>query len=319
MVIRGRTLLAAIVASSILLLFSTAAFPSMNTEAGHKLSVARERLADLKRSPKKTKYRSYWMDSIRMFELVERKYPGSPAAADACFERASAYGDLYQNNQHSRDIEESRKIFLKCQSSYPKHDRAPEALYRVIIIFKDRKKDNPSALDTYKKMAELYPDSTWTDKARIRLGIKIAAKTGKNAQNGGKKKKGPELRKPPETVIATPTSPRELGVVNNVRYWSGGAYTRIVIDQDRTLKFQAQELKNPDRLVFDILNSRVSDSVNKDPLPVNDGILKQVRTSQYRTGYGAGGAGSCQPQELRSLSAPRARTARDRCDGECSR
>jgi len=59
MMIRGRTLLAAIVASSILLLFPPAAFPSMNTEAGHKLSVARERLADLKKSPRKKRYRSY--------------------------------------------------------------------------------------------------------------------------------------------------------------------------------------------------------------------------------------------------------------------
>ena len=99
MVIRGRTLLAAIVASSILLLFSTAAFPSTNTEAGHKLSVARERLADLKRSPKKKKYRSYWMDSIRTFELVEKKYPSSPSAADACYERAGIYLELYQFNQ----------------------------------------------------------------------------------------------------------------------------------------------------------------------------------------------------------------------------
>ncbi len=280
MVIRGRTLLAAIVASSILLLFSAAAFPSTNTEAGHKLFVARERLADLKRSPKKTKYRSYWMDSIRLFELVEKKYPVSPAAADACYERAGIYLELYQFNKHSRDIDESRKTFLKCQASYPRHDRAPEALYRVVNISKDRKKDNPSALDTYRKMAEAYPHSTWTDKAKARLGIRTASKTAMSGQNG-KKKKVPEFRKPPETVIAAPTSPRDLGVVNNVRYWSGGAYTRIVIDQDRTLKFQAHELKNPDRLVFDILNSRVSDSVEKDPLPVNDGILKQVRTSQY--------------------------------------
>lgn len=275
MVIRGRKLLAAIVASSILLLFSTAAFPSTNSEAGHKLSVARERLADLKRSPKKNKYRSYWMDCIRMFELVEKKYPGSPASADACFDRAAAYGDLYQNNQYSRDLDESRKAFAKCQSSYPKHDRAPEALYRVIIIFKDRKKDNPSALDTYRKMSEAYPDSAWTEKARGRLGIKSVARNGK------KKKKETELRKAPVPVIAAAKAPKELGVVNNVRYWSGGAYTRIVIDQDRTLKFQAHELTSPDRLVFDILNSRVSDSVDREPLPVNDGILKQVRTSQY--------------------------------------
>jgi len=278
MMIRGRTLLAAIVASSILLLFSSAAFPSTNTEAGHKLSVARERLVDLKRSPKKNKYRSYWMDSIRLFDQVEKQYPGSSASADACFDRAAAFGDLYQYNQYSRDLDESRKTYASCQASYPKNERAPEALYRIVIIYKDRKRDNPSALDTYRKLASAYPDSTWTEKARSRLGIKTA---GKGGQNGKKKKKGPELRKPPETVIAAPTAPKELGVVNNVRYWSGGAYTRIVIDQDRTLKFQATELKNPDRLVFDILGSRVSDSVNKDPLPVNDGILKQVRTSQY--------------------------------------
>ena len=272
MVIRGRTLLAAIVASTILLLFSADAFPSYNTEAGHKLAVARERLADLKRSPKKKKYRSYWMDCVRTFELVEKKYPSSPSAADACFERAEVYLDLYQLNRWSKDLNEASRSFARCQTSYPKHDRSPEALYRVIIISKEQKKDTASAMDAFKKLADVYPDSAWTDKARARLGIRTAARNGK-------KKKEPELRKAPETVIATPKGPP--GTVTNVRYWSGGNYTRIVIDQDKALKFQAHELKNPDRLVFDILHSRASDSVNKDPLPVNDGILKQVRTSQY--------------------------------------
>ena len=130
-------------------------------------------------------------------------------------------------------------------------------------------------MDTYKKLADAYPGSSWTDKAKVRLGIKAAAR------NGRKKTKEPELRKVPEAVIAASKTPKEAGVVTNVRYWSGGAYTRIVIDQDRTLKFQAHELKNPDRLVFDILGARVDESVDKDPLPVNDGILRQVRTSQF--------------------------------------
>ena len=274
MVIRGRTLLAAIVASTFLLLFSADAFPSYNTEAGHKLVVARERLADLKRSPKKKKYRSYWMDSIRMLELVEKKYPNSPAASDACFDRAGAYLDLYQYNRHSRDLEDASRAYEKCQASYPKHDRAPEALYRVIVIDKEQKKDTASAMGVYKKLAEAYPDSTWTSKAKSRLGIKTTA------QNGKKKNKEPELRKVPEAVIAAPKALKDLGVVKNVRYWSGGAYTRIVIDLDKPLKFQAHELKNPDRLVFDIKDARMDVTATKDPLPVNDGILKQVRTNQ---------------------------------------
>ncbi|MHB8845875.1 MAG: N-acetylmuramoyl-L-alanine amidase [Nitrospirota bacterium] len=274
MVIRGRTLLAAIMASSALLLFSAEAFPSYNTEAGQKLSVARERLADLKRSPKKRKYRSYWMDTIRTFELVEKKYPDSPSASDACFERATVYLDLYRFNQYSRDFSEASMIFGACQASYPRHARAPEALYRVVMIARGQKKDRSTVMDLYKKLAEAYPDSAWTAKAKVWLGIRH--------ENGNGKKTGraTEIRKAPGAVLAAPRPPKELGTVSNVRYWSGGAYTRIVIDLDRPLKFQTHELKDPDRLVFDILNSRASDSVEKDPLPVNDGILRQVRSSQ---------------------------------------
>ena len=85
----------------------------------------------------------------------------------------------------------------------------------------------------------------------------------------------------PVPVVTASGRGKSAGVVKIIRYWSGGAYTRIVIEQNRSVKFQAQELKNPDRLVFDILNARIGNSVDRDPLPVNDGILKQVRASQY--------------------------------------
>jgi N-acetylmuramoyl-L-alanine amidase len=83
----------------------------------------------------------------------------------------------------------------------------------------------------------------------------------------------------PVPVIAAPGRSKPAGIVKNIRYWSGGDYTRIVIDQDKEIKFKAQELK--DRLVFDLLNTRLDPSVDKDPLPVNDGILRQVRAGQY--------------------------------------
>lgn len=276
MEIRGRTLLAAMTACTITLLFTADSLPSSTSEAGRTYSVARERLADLKKSPKKKKYRSYWTDCIRLFESVEQKHPSTPEAADSCFERAGVYLSLYNYNRHAKDATETAKAFSKCQEAYPAHSRAPEAFYWNVVIAKDVKRNRSAAMASFKRLAEAYPDSVWTDKARKRLGIRTAAE--KAARNHGARK-APEFRKPPEAVIAAPKGPP--GTVTNVRYWSGGNYTRIVIDQDKPLRFQAQELKNPDRLVFDILNSRVSNSVNKDPLRVNDGILKQVRTSQY--------------------------------------
>ncbi len=271
--IHGRSCIAAFMACAILLFLWTPAYPSYNTEAGHKYSIACKRLADLRKSPKKKKYRSYWIDCIRTFELVEKKYPKSPSAGDACFDRAGIYQDLYAYNKFSKDLAESLHINDKCQSTYPKHGRAPEALYHIIELSLGHKKDGALALETFSKLSKSYPDSTWTEKAR--------ALVSPPARKRKKRKQEPEIRKMPVPVLAAPGKGKPEGVIKSIRFWSGGAYTRIVIDQDKAIKFQAQELKKPDRLVFDLLNTSLDTAVYKDPLPVNDGILKQVRASQY--------------------------------------
>ncbi len=265
----GRFWIAAFMACALLLAFAADIYPSYNSEAGRKYAVACQRLSDLKRSRTNKKYRSYWLDCIRTFELVEQKYPDSPSATDACLGRAAAYLDLYQFNRRSGDLNSALQVYGSCQSSYPNHPRAPEALYRSITIYLNYKKDASAATKTFDRLASLYPHSAWTRRAKIRLGIPVR-----------NNKPEPEIKKMSVPVI-TSRKTAVTGVVKSIRYWSGGAYTRIVIDQDKPIKYLAQELKNPDRLVFDILNARVDDSVNKGPLPVNDGILKQVRASQY--------------------------------------
>ncbi|HXY61840.1 MAG TPA: N-acetylmuramoyl-L-alanine amidase, partial [Nitrospirota bacterium] len=271
--IRGRSCIAAFMACAILLLLRTPAYPSYNIEAGRKYSIACQRLTDLRKSPKKKKYRSYWLDCIRTFEAVEKKYPRSPSAGDACFDRAGIYQDLFLFNRHLKDLDESIHLNDKCQTSYPKHTRAPEALFHIIELSLGYKKDNTLAADAYSRLSKQYSDSVWTTKAN--------ALFGQTVQKSKKHKQEPEFRKIPEPVIVATGKGRPEGAVKSIRFWSGGEYTRIVIDQDKEVKFQAQELKKPDRLVFDLLNTSLDTAVYKDPLPVNDGILKQVRASQY--------------------------------------
>jgi N-acetylmuramoyl-L-alanine amidase len=270
----GRSCIAAFMACAILLFVSSPAYPSYNTEAGHKYAVASQRLADLRKSAKKKKYRSYWIDCIRTFELVEKKYPKSPSAADACFDRAETYQELYRYNKYSKDIEDSLQGYGRCQSVYPKHARAPEALYHIIEIALDQKKDGALAAETASKLSKSYPDSSWTVRAKARV-------TPPTHAARKRKKQETELRKMPVPVISAPGKAGPSSIVQKIRYWSGGAYTRIVIEQNAEVKFQAHELKHPDRLVFDLLNTRLDPAVDKDPLPVNDGILRQVRASQY--------------------------------------
>ena len=268
--IRGRSSIAAFMACLILLVFSAPAYPSYNTEAGRKYAIASQRLADFRKSSKKKKYRSYWVDCIRTFEMVEKKYPKSPSAADACFDRAALYFELYQISGIRAILMSPCGPMRNARPLHPKHAKAPEAFYRVVDLSVEYKKNQPDAAKAYAKLSESYPDSTWTGKAKARLGV-----------SGKKKSVEQEIRKTPVPVISSSQTTQPAGMVKSIRHWSGGAYTRIVIDQDKPVRFQAQELKNPDRLVFDLLNAHVTDSVNKDPLPVNDGILKQVRASQY--------------------------------------
>lgn len=269
MLIHGRSRTAAFMACIILLLAAAPVYPSYNTEAGHKYSIACQRLADLRKSAKKKKYRSYWVDCIRTFEVVEKKYPKSPTAAEACFDRAGIYFELYQFNKYSRDLDSSIQTYGKCQSAYPNHAKAPEGLYRALELSLDYKKNNAAAMKTYAKLAGTYPESAWTGRAKARLGVSVR-----------NDKPEPEIKKMPElAIVSGKTTP--AGVVKTIRHWSEGAYTRIVIDQNGPVRFKARELKEPDRLVFDLFHAQVDPSLNKEPLPINDGILRQVRASQY--------------------------------------
>ncbi len=272
MVRRGLSWGAVFMTGALLLVLPAHSSPSTDSEAGRKYTVAVQRLAELKKSKKQRKYRSYWLDCARTFDLIEKKYPSSPSAGDACYERAELYLDLYRAAGNRRDIKESLQLHTRCQATYPKHEKAPEALARIIDIDLDYRKDRTAANRTFDRLAELYPGSTWTGGARARLGIHAKSQ-----------QQEPKLRKPPVTASSSPKTPLQKGAVKDIRHWSGGAYTRIVIDLDKPFTFQAHELKDPDRLCFDLKKASIAGSLKNDPMPINDGILKQVRASQFDT------------------------------------
>lgn len=273
--VRSRTCLALFTAYAILLVLAADSYPSYDTEAGHKYSIARQRVSELKRSKKRQRFRSYWMDCIRTFEMVEKKYPHSASAGDACVDRGGLYLDLYAISKYSRDKNESMKVYTSCQAAYPKHARAPEALFRMIEIYLDHNKDTRSAARVYARIDQEYPDSEWTTRAKTRLAPALTPK------------KPPELRNVPAAQRKAPAkpmvsaTPAPVGTVNAIRQKSSESYTRIVIDLDRPLKFVPHELKDPDRLVFDLLGARMGESLSKEPLILNNGILRQVRCNQY--------------------------------------
>jgi len=265
MMMLGRISAAIFLVCSFLLVFPPSGYPSYDSEAGRKYRIACERLDGLKKSKRK-KYRSYWMDCVRNFELVEKKYPKSPSAGDACFEKAGLYLDMYGVSRIRKDVNTSISRYNTCLKKYPRHRATPKAYYSLIEIYLDYKKDKKKAGKTYGTLAQRYPKSKWTKRASARFGL-----------SPGSRKQKTQLRRAPRKGGSS------TGLVTDIRHRSGGPYTRIVVDLNKPFTFKYHELRKPDRLVFDIKKARIDTALEIEPVTVNDGVLKQIRFSQYKT------------------------------------
>ena len=71
--------------------------------------------------------------------------------------------------------------------------------------------------------------------------------------------------------------------VTDIRYWSFPEYTRVVISLTDQVEFSKKRLSNPDRLYFDLKNSRINTEIKKN-ISVSNEMLKSVRASQFDAG-----------------------------------
>jgi N-acetylmuramoyl-L-alanine amidase len=76
------------------------------------------------------------------------------------------------------------------------------------------------------------------------------------------------------------SSAAEKTEVNDIRFWSYPDYTRVVISLTEIPQYSRSRLANPDRLYFDIKNSRINKERQKT-ITVGNGMLKTVRAGQF--------------------------------------
>jgi N-acetylmuramoyl-L-alanine amidase len=76
----------------------------------------------------------------------------------------------------------------------------------------------------------------------------------------------------------------KLVTISNIREWSTPNYTRVVIDVEDEVKFEAGRIANPDRIYFDLHNTRLVPALKDHNKDVEDGLLKKVRTGTNKVG-----------------------------------
>jgi N-acetylmuramoyl-L-alanine amidase len=81
--------------------------------------------------------------------------------------------------------------------------------------------------------------------------------------------------------LPCPSSAAEQIDVTDIRYWSYPDYTRVVINLTDNPDYVGNRLSDPDRLYFDIKNSRLKKDLQKS-IAVGNGMLKTVRAGQFK-------------------------------------
>jgi N-acetylmuramoyl-L-alanine amidase len=74
----------------------------------------------------------------------------------------------------------------------------------------------------------------------------------------------------------------ELPLVTNVRHWSTPVYTRVAIDLQDQVQYEAARVPNPDRIYFDLHGARVAPELIGRTVDVtDDGFLQRIRVAQF--------------------------------------
>ena len=76
---------------------------------------------------------------------------------------------------------------------------------------------------------------------------------------------------------------RRLPLITGIRHWSTPDYTRVAIDLQQEVRYQAARVSDPDRIFFDLYGARLSPELSGRAVEVtDDGFLTQIRAAQSR-------------------------------------
>jgi N-acetylmuramoyl-L-alanine amidase len=156
---------------------------------------------------------------------------------------------------------------------YPGSRYRVGALFTIAQIYKEDLDDAAQARTTFEEFLHRYPHSESADDARAAL--KEMDQQAKQA----KEKPKPE----PEKAEAAPEKKRRP-LVTGVRHWSTPDYTRVAIDLEGEVAYEAGRVANPDRVFFDLHDTRLASILMGKSFDVEDGFLRKIRVAQFQPG-----------------------------------
>ncbi|MGO8817475.1 MAG: N-acetylmuramoyl-L-alanine amidase [Terriglobia bacterium] len=208
------------------------------------------------------------IDAYLEVHRLDTTYSKAPVALAA---GAEIYQEMGREFSSDAYYLEAIKSFRYLIQQYPQNHISRGAQFTIAEIYRQDLEDPDAARRAYQDYITMYPKSDKAAEAREILN-QLDAHPAAVANSS-------PASSPVERMAEEP--PSALRLVTAVRRWVGANYLRIVIEVGGEAKFESVRLSNPDRIVVNVQNARLSRDLMGRTFPVEDGFLRQIRVAQF--------------------------------------
>jgi N-acetylmuramoyl-L-alanine amidase len=214
----------------------------------------------------------YLHAAIGEYEFLRREYPGSKYRVQALFTE----GQIYKEDLGDNDA--ARQVFEEFCRHYPRNHLAAEAKQALAEL------DKATPAKKASEEARLGQKAPSPKKATEDRVPEEPAAT-KPALTNEAPLPSPSPGSATDTSLTVAKKKSPLPMVTGIRHWSTPDYTRVAIDVDAEVKYEAGRVPDPDRIFFDLPETKLASVLVGKSFEVRDGFLKKIRVAQYQPGY----------------------------------
>ena len=235
----------------------------------------------------------------RVMDAYRHVYYSAPSSSKADASVVAVAELLAESGRSFNDDKALRAAISQYEflrREYPGSRYRFDALFTIGQIYKDDLDESDKARETFQELIHRYPHLQLAADARDAL-----AEMDQQARSKPKPPRTPDARtsdartseaKPPEArsqesklVEAAADAPRStLPLVTGIRHWSTPDYTRVAIDLEQEVKYEAGRVPKPDRIFFDLHDTKLASTLVGKTFEVSDGFLRRVRVAQFQKG-----------------------------------
>jgi N-acetylmuramoyl-L-alanine amidase len=233
----------------------------------------------------------------RVIDSYRRVYFGSPASSKAdpsvvaTAELMVEMGRRFDDNKILRGAVEQYRFLRK---EYPGSKYRFDALFTIGEIYKDDLNDPEEACTTFEDFLHRYPRNRLADDARAAVKeidaeadeMERTAEKAAHPQRSSSANASADDAAGAGTEAANAASARRSALprITGVRHWSTPDYTRVAIDVEQEVKFDSQRISHPDRIFFDLRDTKLASTLVGKTFDVDDGFLKKIRVAEFQPG-----------------------------------